>query len=498
MRRSPAVASRRVATATAIAIAVAALATSCAAMTGTAATERHAGDRSALSRSETDANPGREVESGTDEADGSGTGTNERGSRTASLLPPAVSQVWETGETGLYVTAEDGQTEIVAFDLTTGIELYRVDTHPAGALRGLAPSVYVSEALEAFLAPVVSQRFGDLHADLVAYDLDTGDQMWESEFPIGGTPLFDCGDGQVCARGDYEQAVYSVTNGKNVSRIETNAGTIIASDGENLATIARDPDDPDDFLGLIGFGDYGRQERWMIESAELADLIGVPLDPGWGWNSDVDRATGTAALTLAHSDPDLIGGTIGLDLVTGRTAWTRSGITDCLYNYPTERPMLKCVASDGDPMLVDRIVRMDPATGDDLWTIAVADPFAPYDVEIVHGTDYLYVWVGEQVLVYDLDDGRPVVSGGPFLCANSVWTYDVDYYPDEDPWEYYADTVVVLCDADGFLLPPVDVADMLAATDIAASHRVSFDWELRPFVLDAIPQAMIDADSGEA
>ncbi|MDH4280274.1 MAG: PQQ-like beta-propeller repeat protein [Acidimicrobiia bacterium] len=498
IRRSPAVASRRVAAA--ITFAVTALATSCAALTETTATERQVGDRSALSRSDADASSSRDVESGggADGDAGSGSGASPRGSRTASLLPPSVSQVWEAGETGLYFTAADGRTEIVAFDLTTGIVLYRVDTHPAGALRGVAPSLYVSEGLEVFLAPVVSERYGDLYADLVAYDLDTGEQMWDAEFPIGGTPLFGCGDEQVCARGDYEQSRYSVLSGRTLSTAEIEGGTIIAAADEHLATIDRERDSQETFRGLLGFGAYGDEQRWSIEAGELAELIGVPLDPGWGWNSDIDPASGVAAMTLANADPDLIGGTVGLDLASGRTAWARSGVSDCLYNFPEERPMIKCVASADDPMLVDRIVRIDPATGDDLWSIAVADPFVPYDVEIVHGTEYLYVWIGEQVLVYDLDNGQPVLSDGPFLCANSLWTYDVDYYPDEDPWEYFADTLVVLCDADGFLLQPLDVAEVLADTDIAGSRRVSFDWELRPFVLDAVPQAMIDGDSGEA
>ncbi len=495
IRRTSAVASRRVVTAITTAFFV--LLTSCASFDVSADSARQPGNRDALTR-----DGERESASATESGDGSdsGAGSNAagRGSRTATLLPPAISQVWEVDDTGLYVTADDGSTEVVAFDLTTGIELYRVDTHPAGALRGLAPSVFVSEERNVFLAPLVYERFGELYADLAAYELDNGEQVWRSEFPFGGTPLFECGDEQVCARGSFEQAKYSVPDGDSVSTIDVTSDTIIASNGEHLTTIARAEDDLDEFVGLVGLSDFGYEERWTIASAELADLIGVPLDPGWGWNSDIDPASGVAAMTLSHADPELIGGTVGLDLITGRTAWSRSGITDCLYNYPTDRPMIKCVASDDDPGLVDRIVRMNPATGDDLWTIAIADPFAPYDVEIVHGTDYLYVWIGEQVLVYDLDDGQPVLSEGPFLCANSVWAYDVDYYDDEDPWEYYADTVVVLCDADGFLLQPLDVADTIADTDIAASRRVSFDWELRPFVLDAIPQAMIDGDSGEA
>lgn len=494
IRRPSVVASRRVVTA--ITVALLSLLTACATLTESAATERRAGDRSVLSRSGTDANPDRDVETGTDGGDGSA--TSGQGSRTSSLLPPAVSQVWEVEHQGLYITAEEGRTEVVAFDLDTGIELYRVDTHPAGALRGLAPSLYVDEEQDVFLAPVARERFGELFADLVAFDLGSGNRMWEAEFPIGGTPLFECGARQVCARGEYEQSRYSLSSGKNVATIESKAGTVIASGGEHLVGIVRNEEKPDEFLGLAGFGGYGEQERWSITADELAEVIGHPLDPGWGWNSEVDKASGIAALTLAHADYDLIGGTIGLDLASGRTAWARSGVADCVYNYPDERPMLRCVASNEDPALVDRIVRMDPVTGDELWSIAVADPFEPYDVEIVHGTEYLYVWIGEQVLVYDLDDGRPVVSEGPFLCANSVWTYDVDYYPDEDPWEYFADTMVVLCDADGFLLQPVDVAGVLADTDIAASHRVSYDWELRPFVLDAIPQAMIDGESGEA
>ncbi len=475
---------------------------SCAGLVDTAATTRQAGDRAAASRSgDGDGDDARtrsgESDAGSESTDGETT-DGERTSRTATLLPPSVSQVWEVGETGLFVTASDGRTEVVAFDLVTGTELYRVDTHPAGALRGLAPSLYVSEERGVFLTPTISERLGELFAVLVAYDLDSGDEVWDTAFPVGGTPLFDCGDEQVCARGDYEQSQFSVSSGKNVDTIESNAGTIIASQGEHLIVISRDADNPDDFLGLVGLGDHGRAEQWAMSSAELTESIGLPLDPGWGWNADADEGSGAVALTIAHADIELIGGTIGVDPATGRTLWARSGIGDCLYNHPEDRPMLKCVASADDPALVDRIVRMDPATGEEIWSIDVADPFVPYDVEIVHGTDYLYVWIGEQVLVYNLDDGRPVVTDGPFLCANSVWSYDVDYYPEEEPWEYFADTVVVLCDADGFLLTPLDVADTLADTDIAASTRVSFDWELRPFVLDAIPRAMIAGDSGEA
>ena len=361
--------------------------------------------------------------------------------------------------------------------------------------------MYVDEAAELFLTPLIGQLYGDHYADLAAYDLDTGDRVWRKELPTGGVPLFECGEMRVCSRGDYEQIRYGVTDGEHAPLSETivdaNTATIIAADGDRIVTVARDHEDFETFLGLTGFDDYGGKERWQISSNELSELLGVPVDPGWGWNSDVDRSAGIAALTLAHADFELVGGAIGVDLATGRTIWSRSGVTDCVYNYPEDRPMIKCLAAADDRSVVNRIVRMDPATGDDLWSIDIADPFVPYDVEIVHGTDYLYVWIGGQVLVYDLDDGRPVVSNGPFLCVNSVWAYDVDYFEDE-PWEYYADTVVVLCDADGFLLEPLDIADAIDDTDIAASRRVSFDWELRPFVIDAVPQAMIDGDSGEA
>ena len=485
--RCPADTSRRSFTAVAAALL---LVTSCAGLTEEATAERRPADRRNLDRAATDA-------AGDDNLTESDAQAS-RESRTASFLPPSISKVWEVDETGLYVTVADGPPEVVAFDLSTGIELYRVDTHPAGALRGLPPTVYVVEDRNQFVSTVFSDTFAGWNAAMVVHDLDDGEVLWEAELPFGGSPLFDCGDDRICARTNYESSVYSMADQALEEWTEAGSGNVIAQDGNLLVASRHDPDNLDVFRGLTGFGDHGREELWSMNPTELRNTVGVPLDAGWGWNSDIDHATGVAALTLANANPDRAGGSLGVHMETGEVAWSRSGIVDCLFNYPDSRPMLKCVATDDDPTLVDRIVRMDPTTGEDVWSIAVATPFEPYDVEIVHGTEYLYVWVAQQVLVYDLETGQPVVFEGPYLCANSVWTYDVEYGSDEEAWEYFADILVVLCDDDGFLLHPLDVADTLADTDISASNRISFDWELRPFVLDAIPSQMIDGDSGEA
>ena len=108
------------------------LLTSCAGLVESTASERQAGDRGLLSKADPDGSGSASGSQGESDAE-SGEGKGDRGgSRTATLLPPSVSQVWEVDDTGLYLTADEGKTQIVAFDLTTGIELYRVDTHPAG------------------------------------------------------------------------------------------------------------------------------------------------------------------------------------------------------------------------------------------------------------------------------------------------------------------------------------------------------------------------------
>jgi outer membrane protein assembly factor BamB len=257
------------------------------------------------------------------------------------------------------VVAIDGTSadlQAVAFDATTGKQLWSQPWSPSGMFGGMGVGAPAIVGHTVFLLQASGGQ-----TDLVAVDASSGQPRWH--VPTGSTfAPFKCGQ-LVC----NEVQGSPTSPGGVVARDPDTGLTKWTSSGDQTFLVSKNSTLIEIHLGqplLASLDPATGKELWVDD---LTKSIGAGSDTSGGWDGRLEA--GSLIGYVGKPDPQKPGAAYGADPATGTIHWLRPNLQVC--PLPTTDVALLCGADSG-------IRRVDPATGKDVWVIDDwASPAAP-------------------------------------------------------------------------------------------------------------------------
>ncbi len=385
-------------------------------------------------------------------------------------LPVAFSEVWIVDGTGLYYAVEEGQMFVVGVDTSTGQEKYRVNVHPLGRLRGINPRLAL-DPNNNFYVTGLELVDGEFVAFLGAYEVESGEELWRNTSPRDGEEPFVCGPIWVCVRNDVEQWIYSTDVGQVLGAVEvTNRRLLISRLDGFIVTVGPDTTLTDNVDFLASSDVFGLEQSWVIDGDKLKSLTGQDATPMAGWDRFDGLDNLSIGMLLGPAGPESTSVVFGFSRWSGELLWGMKGVHTCISGESARRPMIVCPADEADPNLTRRIVRLDPASGAELWAIDLQEPVDPYSFEVVLGDKAVHVWgLGDSVRSYDRATGIRLPQPGPAPCGVGGGWPDIDWPWADDTVDYRSIRHTTLCDEFEIPLPIAELLEAAAASDLAGN-----------------------------
>lgn len=344
------------------------------------------------------------------------------------------------------VTGKDGKDlSINGIDPADGALLWSHPATPSQSVGGVSLTLHEVDGAVVHLAPVEGDFRGEAPAVVVLRDPVTGEELRATEDPLSHGSLpgpCEHDPDRVCAR-------------IRVDGVWTELG--LADDGtfrqvpESAAT-GWSPIAP---LGLSRSGREGTslarvvggEVLWQADTEELF-AEGSSTNSGWNFQAFADDTLLVGSVGTRTSAPsyrtvwDLPAyRTVGIDAATGERRWLAehtSSFCDVDVTGEDEDPLLACLWHSGERVTVQRestfsdldvdLVRLDPVTGEPLWTVPLDEPVwaegqVPPVLRPVDG-QHLSVDTTAGPVVVDVDSGatRP---GGP---GDVAWVEEDPYH----------------------------------------------------------------------
>ena len=182
-----------------------------------------------------------------------------------------------------------GDPVLVAVDVSTGNELWRLEASLDGRVRGVLYSPTLIEDAGLLVRYVPAQ------GGLVSHDLLNGTEGWETVVLGGVTSLYEC-DGDVCVSGPRSRARFDADSGRQLDSVTTLDGRVLMND-EGIVIVPSDgwslEDEPKEF---VAYSDWGFAEAWTIPASDVAAIVGYEITPDMGWWFELadDKSVGVA------------------------------------------------------------------------------------------------------------------------------------------------------------------------------------------------------------
>jgi len=280
------------------------------------------------------------------------------------------------GDTVAVVDGTVSDLKAVVLDATTGRVRFSRSWSPSNQFGGMG----VGRPAVVGATVVTMEAAGATDTALVAVDARTGAERWRQIVPPTFAPS-TCGP-LICTEQGLTEAAALVTRDPATGAVRwTSPGSQVAfrRDDALLSLHLGNP-------VLYRLDAATGAPRWRLD---LRPVLGAALTTGGGWS--FPAANDELVVSLPGEDGK--GGTARIDPASGSVVWRRAGLWSC-GGVSAKGVLLLC-----DPN--DRLHRVDPANGGDVW---VADAFAPPAAERA----YLGA-AADGSAVYGLDrSGRPI------------------------------------------------------------------------------------------
>lgn len=249
------------------------------------------------------------------------------------------------GNTVAFVDGATTDLELTVLDAGTGEVRFRRPWSPSARSSGMGVG---QPALLA--GTIVGMQASDFQTLLVAWDPQSGDELWQQEVDETFGP-FVCGD-LVCSEDNWSL--------------------------ESAALVARDPATGETEWTSPGSQKTLYRDGGLLVTIDLNEPVVASIDPATGqdrWRTDLRTALGPLATPViaeavvvdetliieSNSDPTNPNGTVGIDPDSGAVKWHHPGFGLC----PQPAPGILAVCSAGSGAQ-----RLDPATGEPVWAAA--------------------------------------------------------------------------------------------------------------------------------
>ncbi|MGH1505964.1 MAG: hypothetical protein ACRBI6_20615 [Acidimicrobiales bacterium] len=394
-------------------------------------------------------------------------------------LPIALSEVELVGSTALYLGIVDDQLVAVGVDAGSGHQIFRIAAHPLGRLRGVTPHLAIHPDSGQFFVTSVTTDDAGASAVLSAHSITTGELRWESATTFDAEQPFVCGDAHVCVRSDQDQTVVSIHDGSIERYVDaTNRRVVASTDDGFIATVGPDTTPTDNLDFLAGSSDFGLTEAWRVSGSEILELTGEAITPMAGWAATHDLTSSATALFLGPAGPTATGAIVGFDRSTGELLWGRSDVHMCAFDEAEVGALLVCPANGSSGFTTREVSRLDPANGDELWTVDLGADVDPYSLEIVVSLEEFAVWAdAEPVRLFDLATGAALQLDDVTWCTVGGQWHLVDWPWADQGATYRAVGHRSLCDLDG---TPLEGPALGEALERMGGSGVAFTPDGRP------------------
>ncbi len=309
-------------------------------------------------------------------------------------LPVAITNLAAGAGRVAYETEVDGgTTAMIVVDASTGEELARFDSDPAGRVGGVEATPEIIDDVLFVVGPVGSNGTSVVRAT----DLITLESIWFAPL-VWPVPPDSCGDHVCITENTGVMTRFDVATGERLDRASFSDSRLVASTSDGFEL--RPTSTGIAFTGLSAYGDHGFEDLWSISAQQLQASAGQQVSVNGGWASSFDESSNLMAQWIGIPWPEEVeagddrpfaerpyGAAFGLDIESGGIRWSVSDVGICnSLGRIGFMALCRRSATFGDfedvDYQTDLVEVIEIATGDVVWRYSFDEQVPLWDVDV--------------------------------------------------------------------------------------------------------------------